>query len=80
VSDLQFVETGPCQLLCQSVSAIYAFFLAMTLFPEAQKKAQAEIDVVIGTDRLQTYTDRESLLSSKLSSRKSSLACRRPSR
>ena len=61
VSDLQFVETGSCQLLCQSVSAIYAFFLAMTLFPEAQKKAQAEIDVVIGTDHLQTYTDRESL-------------------
>jgi len=33
----------------------------MTLFPEAQKKAQAEIDVMIGTDHLQTYTDRESL-------------------
>ena len=38
-----------------------AFFLAMTLFPEAQEKAQAEIDAVIGTDRLPTYTDRESL-------------------
>jgi len=33
----------------------------MTLFPEAQRKAQAEIDVVIGTDRLPMYTDRESL-------------------
>jgi len=33
----------------------------MTLFPEAQKKAQAEIDSVIGTDRLPTYTDRDSL-------------------
>jgi len=33
----------------------------MTLFPEVQRKAQAEIDAVIGTDRLPTYTDRESL-------------------
>ena len=33
----------------------------MTLFPEAQKKAQAEIDAVIGTHRLPTYADRESL-------------------
>ncbi|KIM50800.1 hypothetical protein SCLCIDRAFT_1225091 [Scleroderma citrinum Foug A] len=41
--------------------AVYAFFLAMTLFPEAQKKAQAEIDAVIGTDRLPTFTDFDSL-------------------
>jgi len=33
----------------------------MTLFPESQKKAQAEIDAVIGTDRLPTYIDRKSL-------------------
>ena len=33
----------------------------MTLFPEAQKRAQAEIDSVIGNDRLPTYTDRDSL-------------------
>ena len=33
----------------------------MTLFPEAQKKAQAEIDAVIGTDRLPTFTDFDSL-------------------
>lgn len=44
-----------------SVSAIHALFLAMTLYPEAQKKAQAEIDSVIGNDRLPTYTDRDSL-------------------
>ncbi|KAL4062156.1 cytochrome P450 [Scleroderma citrinum] len=48
-------------ILYQTASAINAFFLAMTLFPEAQKKAQAEIDAVIGTDRLPSYTDRESL-------------------
>lgn len=45
----------------QTVSAVYSFFLAMTLFPEAQKKAQAEIDAVVGSDRLPTFTDRDSL-------------------
>ncbi len=33
----------------------------MVLFPDVQKKAQAEIDNVIGQDRLPTISDRESL-------------------
>jgi hypothetical protein len=41
--------------------ANYTFFLAMTLHPEFQKKAQAEIDRVIGTERLPTLDDREHL-------------------
>ncbi|KAG1874858.1 cytochrome P450 [Suillus subluteus] len=44
-----------------TVSAIYSFFLAMTLFPDVQKKAQAEIDAVVGPDRLPTFADRDSL-------------------
>ncbi|KAG6855686.1 hypothetical protein H0H87_012075 [Tephrocybe sp. NHM501043] len=44
-----------------TVSAEYAFFLAMTLNPEVQKKAQAEIDAVIGSDRLPTLADRPHL-------------------
>ncbi|KAG1813631.1 cytochrome P450 [Suillus subaureus] len=44
-----------------TVSAIYSLFLAMTLFPDVQKKAQAEIDAVVGPDRLPTFTDRDSL-------------------
>lgn len=44
-----------------TVSAIYSFFLAMTLFPEVQKKAQAEIDAVVGPDRLPSFGDRDSL-------------------
>ncbi|KAL9564563.1 hypothetical protein ACKAV7_011015 [Fusarium commune] len=44
-----------------TVSAITTFFLAMTLFPEAQKKAQYEIDEVIGTGRLPTLSNRQSL-------------------
>ncbi|KAG1851303.1 cytochrome P450 [Suillus subalutaceus] len=44
-----------------TVSAIYSLFLAMTLFPDVQKKAQAEIDAVIGPDRLPSFADREYL-------------------
>ncbi|KAF9775660.1 hypothetical protein IL306_006211 [Fusarium sp. DS 682] len=44
-----------------TVSAITTFFLAMTLFPEAQKKAQNEIDEIIGMGRLPTLSDRPSL-------------------
>ncbi|KIJ34803.1 hypothetical protein M422DRAFT_34906 [Sphaerobolus stellatus SS14] len=42
-------------------SAILTFFLAMTLYPEVQAKAQAEIDMVIGNARLPTMADRSSL-------------------
>ncbi|TFY80876.1 hypothetical protein EWM64_g3141 [Hericium alpestre] len=44
-----------------TVSAIHSFFLAMTLHPELQRKAQLEIDVVIGHDRLPTLKDRANL-------------------
>ncbi|TFY79082.1 hypothetical protein EWM64_g4930 [Hericium alpestre] len=44
-----------------TVSATETFFLAMTLYPEAQKKAQAEIDAVIGNDRLPDFSDQDSL-------------------
>ncbi|KAF9463769.1 cytochrome P450 [Collybia nuda] len=44
-----------------TVSAEYAFFLAMVLNPEVQKKAQAEIDAVIGNERLPSLADRSQL-------------------
>ncbi|KAJ8583010.1 cytochrome P450 [Rhizopogon salebrosus TDB-379] len=44
-----------------TVSSIYSFFLAMTVFPDVQKKAQAEIDAVVGPDRLPSFADRDSL-------------------
>jgi len=37
------------------------FVLAMVLFPEAQKRAQKEIDTVVGSDRLPSFSDRLSL-------------------
>jgi len=48
-------------LSSQTVSAIYSLYLAMTLFPHVAKKAQEEIDAVVGTDRLPTFDDREHL-------------------
>ena len=36
-------------------------FLAMTLYPEVQKRAQAEIDTVVGPNRLPDFHDRPSL-------------------
>ena len=43
------------------VSAIYAFFLAMVLFPEVQAKAQAELYSIVGSERLPSFNDRDSL-------------------
>uniref|UniRef100_P9WEI7 Cytochrome P450 monooxygenase claR n=1 Tax=Ampulloclitocybe clavipes TaxID=56467 RepID=CLAR_AMPCV len=43
------------------VASLSAFFLTMVLYPEVQKKAQKEIDTVIGTDRLPTLDDRSRL-------------------
>lgn len=44
-----------------TVAALQIFFFAMLLHPEAQKKAQAEIANVIGTDRLPNFSDEEAL-------------------
>jgi cytochrome P450 len=45
----------------QTISVIYTFYLAMTLFPDVQNKAQEEIDGVIGNDRLPRLADRDNL-------------------
>ncbi|KIK36152.1 hypothetical protein CY34DRAFT_538031 [Suillus luteus UH-Slu-Lm8-n1] len=44
-----------------TVSTVHSFFLAMTLFPDVQKKAQAELDAVVGPDRLPSFADQDSL-------------------
>ncbi|KAM0293698.1 hypothetical protein HYE67_007906 [Fusarium culmorum] len=44
-----------------TVSTIQSFILAMMVYPEVLKKAQAEIDNVIGPDRLPGFEDRENL-------------------
>ncbi|KAI8214231.1 Multifunctional cytochrome P450 monooxygenase [Colletotrichum sp. SAR 10_76] len=44
-----------------SVASIATFFLAMAKYPEVQKKAQEEIDRVIGSERLPNLDDRDKL-------------------
>ena len=38
-----------------------AFFLAMACYPEVQRKAQKELDAVVGTKRLPDFSDEPSL-------------------
>jgi hypothetical protein len=38
-----------------------SLFVALTLYPEVQKRAQAQIDSVISRDRLPTFEDRSHL-------------------
>jgi hypothetical protein len=40
-----------------TVSAIHSYFLAMLIWPDIQTKAQAEVDHVIGKDRLPVFED-----------------------
>lgn len=44
-----------------TVSALSTFFLAMLANPEAQRKAQLEIDSVVGQEILPDFDDHESL-------------------
>jgi len=44
-----------------TVSAMTTFFLMMTLYPDIQRCAQAEIDRVVGKDRLTTIEDQKAL-------------------
>ncbi|KAF8444971.1 cytochrome P450 [Boletus edulis BED1] len=42
-------------------SMLLAFFRAMTMYPEVQKKAQAEVDSIVRDDRLPAMKDRDAL-------------------
>ena len=46
-----FQPKGIDERALQTVSSNLWFFLTMTLYPEAQRKAQREIDEVVGNDR-----------------------------
>lgn len=45
----------------QTITVFCHFLLAMVLHPEVLAKAQKEIDSVVGTDRLPSFSDRASL-------------------
>lgn len=44
-----------------TVAILSSFFLAMIIFPDAQRKAQEEIDRAVGNDRLPSFEDRHNL-------------------
>ena len=46
----------------QTSSVLKTFCLAMSLYPEVQKRAQAELDTVVGHDRFPDFEDRASLI------------------
>lgn len=48
-------------MLSQTVSAFNTLFLVLTLFPEVQKRAHAEIDRVVGSERLPEFADEDKL-------------------
>ncbi|KAF8885510.1 cytochrome P450 [Infundibulicybe gibba] len=44
-----------------TVATVHAFLLAMVLYPDAQRRAQEELDTYVGTGRLPIIDDREDL-------------------
>jgi cytochrome P450 len=52
---------SPLMSTLQTLSSVKSFFLAMAMYPEVQRKAQAEIDSVVGNDRMPNFDDYESL-------------------
>ncbi len=45
----------------QTYSLLQTFFCAMAMSPEIRKKAQEELELVVGLDRLPSYEDQEDL-------------------
>ncbi|PIL24714.1 cytochrome P450 [Ganoderma sinense ZZ0214-1] len=43
-------------------STVQSLFVAMSLYPDVQRKAQAELDVVVGPNRLPNFEDRDTLV------------------
>ncbi len=56
-----YADANNANPIFQTVSVLLTFFLAMLMNPDAQTKAQEEIDRVIGTDRLPTFDDEPEL-------------------
>ncbi|KAI0066963.1 cytochrome P450 [Artomyces pyxidatus] len=55
-------DTAAVSYAAGNVSTLTAFVLAMTLYPEAQKRAQIELDRVLGAgERLPTFADKDDL-------------------
>jgi cytochrome P450 len=45
----------------QTFGTLMVFVMAMLLYPDVLRKAQAELDAVIGRERIPTFEDRDNL-------------------
>ena len=45
----------------QTLSTLQTFYIAMASYPEVQKRAQVELDAVVGPHRLPTFADKDDL-------------------
>ena len=61
VSAIEWRDPREAEAFSKTVSALGSFFLAMLLYPEIQRKAQAEVDRVIGSGRLPDFSDEPAL-------------------
>jgi cytochrome P450 len=53
--------TSTDEILSQTNAALGHFIAAMLLYPDVQAKAQAELDAIVGSDRLPDFSDRSNL-------------------
>ena len=51
----------PLTMLSKTADTLVVFTFAITMHPEVQKKAKAELNAVLGPDRLPEMADREHL-------------------
>jgi hypothetical protein len=61
VCTLKWIWITDLRCPLQTANAILVFLLAMVHFPEAQQKAQAEIDDIVGDSRLPEIEDMDRL-------------------
>ncbi|KAI9434735.1 cytochrome P450, partial [Russula earlei] len=57
----EIIKVAMGSIFSGTVSSMSSFFLALVLFPRVQRRAQEELDVAIGRDRLPTFDDRKRL-------------------
>ena len=48
-------------MLSQTGGALFVFLLAMVLYPEVLKRAQFEVDTVVGRERMPSFGDKNNL-------------------
>ncbi|KAJ6555589.1 cytochrome P450 monooxygenase [Mycena vulgaris] len=60
-ADLELIKACAGTIYFAIAISLNAFILAMIVYPEVQRKAQEELDAVVGKDRLPDFSDQSSL-------------------